>query len=177
MLTHSQKKSLSARIMYAWEDFDEGTASIYISAYLTGSPLTRHGIPFLFHILKDEFPTGLCLIISSAKAAKGDIVSIVNLSITHSPKNSYSLVQPEKPRETSLEFRSNHGKEGGRKPYYLVQINFPEVIRHRSSFEVFIKGDILRKDGPEPFEQTLKLKYIRNIYIYPGWFALLLMSA
>ena len=162
---------------YTWEDFSNGTASIAIDGYVSGDSRVKYGIPYLFHISKEKFPGGLHLIIHSAKATKGDTISITDLRITHSPKQSYSLVQPEKPIEASFEDPSNRGKEGGHKSYNALCVDFDQTVKHCSSFEAYIKGDIRHKEGSEHFERKLKIKYIRKRAIFPGWVDLLLSYA
>jgi len=174
MNVHSESQQPSG---YTFEDFNNGTASISIYGNVSGNSRVIHGIPYLFHISRDVLPNGLYLTFHSAKAAKGDIISITDLRITPSQEESYILVQPEKPIEASFEFSGNRGKEGGHKPYYLVYVNFLDTIKHHSSFEAYIKGDIHHKEGSEHFDLILKIKCIRKTYIYPGWFALALSSA
>ena len=158
---------------YTFEDFENGTASVCIYGYLTGNGWGKYGIPLLFRISTDKLPSGLYLVFQSAKAAKGDVISITDLRVTHSPDKSYVIVQPEDPVEDSFDYFDPRGKEYGR-PHYSVNIDFSQTIRHRSSFEAYIKGTIQHKEGPEHFEQELKIRYIRKRVVLPGWVDLVL---
>jgi len=162
---------------YTFDDFNNGTASMCISGYLARNSRVLHGIKYLFTISTDELPSGLHILIRSAKADKGDIVSITDLRITHSPEESYILVHPERPTEASCVVYSDSGTKYGHPPHYQIMIDFPKAVKHRSSFEVYIKGSIHHKEGSEHFEQKLKTKYIRERTILPGWYVLALRYA
>lgn len=162
---------------YTSKDFKNGTASMTIYAYLNVYTSVTKGVPYLFSVSSDKLPNDLHLVFSSDKATEGDVVSITYLRITHNPKESYILVPSEKPIKASFDFYDDRGSDLGYKPHYTASIPFFKTIKYRSSFELHIKGEIQRKEGIEQFDQKLKVKYIRNRAVYPGWFMLYLRCA